>query len=68
MLYIKRLIGTEIIIPSILSKIPPCPGSNVPVFFIFASLFKYEKKMSPSCDNKQTEKVKIKIIKKLIFK
>ena len=45
MLYIKRLIGTEIIIPSILSKIPPCPGSIDPVFLIFASLFKYEKKI-----------------------
>ena len=31
-------------IPSSLSRIPPCPGKKFPVSFIFAFLFKKEKK------------------------
>ena len=36
----KILIGTEIIIPSTLSNMPPCPGNNFPESLTFASLFK----------------------------
>ena len=40
--------GTPKSIPSILSRIPPCPGKRFPVSFFFAFLFKYEKNKSPS--------------------
>ena len=46
-------------IPSILSNIPPWPGSKFPVSFIFAFLFKNEIKRSPSCDVKDIITVKI---------
>ena len=42
-------IGTPSKIPSILSKIPPCPGKKFPVFFNKDFLFKYEKNKSPNC-------------------
>ena len=34
---------------SILSKIPPWPGKNLPVSLIFSNLFKYEIVKSPIC-------------------
>ena len=35
-------------IPSIRSRIPPCPGKIFPVFFSKDFLFKYEKNKSPN--------------------
>ena len=40
--------GIANIIPSNLSKSPPCPGNKLPVSLIFAILFKYEIIKSPN--------------------
>tara|TARA_B110001450_G_scaffold34543_1_gene29972 strand:+ start:2105 stop:2266 length:162 start_codon:yes stop_codon:yes gene_type:complete len=40
-------------IPSILSRIPPCPGSKSLVFLTLAFLFKNEINRSPACDVKE---------------
>ena len=65
---IKYIKGITKIRPSILSKIPPCPGKILPVSFTFASLLKYENSKSPNWDNKQTENVNINRIKLCKFK
>ena len=53
--------------PSILSKIPPCPGNIFPVSLIFSNLFKYDITMSPSCaiNDKTIAKTKYLTLKKL---
>jgi hypothetical protein len=40
--------GIPINIPSILSKIPPCPGKRDPVSLMFAHLLRYEINKSPN--------------------
>ena len=47
---IKEIIPTGIPnrTPSILSKIPPCPGKMFPLSFILAFLLKYENIKSPT--------------------
>ena len=50
-------------IPSTLSKIPPCPGKIFPVSFIFAFLFRKEKKRSPIWHPREVNKERPKIFK-----
>ena len=53
-------------IPSILSRIPPCPGNNEPVSFTFAFLFNNEMNKSPACDIVEINKeINIKLKSKL---
>ena len=48
--------GKAKIIPSTLSRSPPCPGSKLPVSLTFALRFKNEINRSPKIDNKTIPK------------
>ena len=58
--------GKPNIIPSILSRMPPWPGSKLPVSFFFAFLFRREKYKSPSWQKSEVT-IPVNIIIKLIF-
>ena len=60
---IKNPNGNPKNIPSNLSRIPPCPGRMLPVSFIFAFLFKYEKDKSPNW-----QPIDVRIPNKIILK
>ena len=51
----KKEKGKAKSIPSIRSKIPPCPGIIFPVFLIFETLLKYEIVISPHWLTVETE-------------
>ncbi len=54
------------IIPSTLSKKPPCPGKKFPVSFTFAFRFKYEKNKSPNWQKIDVTVATIKILKSVL--